>query len=62
MSERSLHEEENDAGADGLYRALWGCPGGPRTLSRDSTLALLSEGYAFIPERCERYGSNVLET
>ncbi len=31
-------------------------------LRADSTLALLSEGYAFIPRRCERYRSDVFET
>jgi fatty-acid peroxygenase len=33
-----------------------------RVLSTDSTLALLSEGYAFIPTRCRRYGTDVFET
>lgn len=33
-----------------------------RALSTDSTLALLSEGYAFVPRRRERYGSDVFET
>lgn len=33
-----------------------------RALKTDSTLALLSEGYAFVPRRCERYGSDVFET
>ena len=33
-----------------------------RALSTDSTLALLSEGYAFIPKRCARHGSDVFET
>jgi len=31
-------------------------------LRADSTLALLREGYAFIPNRCRRYGSDVFET
>ena len=33
-----------------------------RTLAADRTLALLSEGYAFIPERCRRHGTEVFET
>lgn len=33
-----------------------------RILARDSTLALLWEGYRFIPERCRRYRSDVFET
>lgn len=33
-----------------------------RTLGQDSTLALLSEGYTFIPKRCRRYRSDVFET
>lgn len=33
-----------------------------RALGEDSTLALLSEGYAFIPTRCRRYGADVFET
>jgi fatty-acid peroxygenase len=31
----------------------------PRDRAPDSTLSLLSEGYAFIPNRCRRYGSDV---
>ncbi|KAA2237975.1 cytochrome P450 [Salinarimonas soli] len=34
----------------------------PRDPSPDSTLALLREGYAFIPERCRRLGSDLFET
>ncbi|WP_230530893.1 cytochrome P450 [Microvirga roseola] len=34
----------------------------PRDKSWDSTRALLSEGYAFIPERCRRYQSDLFET
>lgn len=33
-----------------------------RTLGHDSTLALLSEGYTFIPKRCQRYRSDIFET
>ncbi len=33
-----------------------------RALSRDSTLALLFEGYTFIPKRCQRYRSDIFET
>jgi fatty-acid peroxygenase len=33
-----------------------------RILVTDRTLALLSEGYAFIPQRCRRHGTDVLET
>src|SRR5215203_269312 len=33
-----------------------------RTLATDRTLALLSEGYAFIPERCRQHGRDVFET
>ena len=33
-----------------------------RTLSTDSTLVLLSEGYGFIPSRCKRYRSDAFET
>ena len=33
-----------------------------RTLWQDSTLALLNEGYAFIPRRCQRYRSDIFET
>jgi len=33
-----------------------------RALGQDSTLALLSDGYAFIPRRCQRYRSDVFET
>jgi fatty-acid peroxygenase len=31
-------------------------------LSKDSTLALLREGYAFIPNRCRRHGTDAFET
>ena len=34
----------------------------PRDRSFDSTLALLSEGYTFIQERCRRYESDLFET
>jgi fatty-acid peroxygenase len=34
----------------------------PRDSRLDSTLALLSDGYAFIGRRCERYGTDVFET
>lgn len=34
----------------------------PRDRSLDSTLALLSEGYRFISNRCERYRSDIFET
>ncbi len=34
----------------------------PRDKSLDSSLALLSEGYRFIPRRCRRYQSDVFET
>ncbi len=34
----------------------------PRDPSPDSTLALLREGYSFIPERCRRFGSDLFET
>ncbi len=34
----------------------------PRDTSPDSTLALLSEGYRFVMNRCERHGSDVFET
>lgn len=34
----------------------------PRTKAPDSTLALLLEGYAFIPSRCRRFGSDAFET
>lgn len=34
----------------------------PRDKSLDSTLAMLSEGYKFIPSRCQRYQSDVFET
>jgi len=34
----------------------------PRDSAPDSTLALLSEGYAFIPNRCRRYGTDIFET
>ncbi len=33
-----------------------------RALGQDSTLALLSEGYTFIPKRCQRYRSDIFET
>jgi fatty-acid peroxygenase len=33
-----------------------------RILATDRTLALLSEGYSFIPERCRRLGTDVFET
>jgi fatty-acid peroxygenase len=35
---------------------------GARILATDRTLALLSEGYTFIPERCRRLGIDVFET
>src|SRR5918993_1017401 len=34
----------------------------PRDRGLDSTLALLKEGYAFIPERCRVYGSDLFAT
>ena len=34
----------------------------PRDHQLDSTLALLSEGYAFISNRCRLYGSDIFET
>ena len=34
----------------------------PKDPSPDSTLALLREGYAFIPERCRRLGADIFET
>lgn len=34
----------------------------PRDASPDSTLALLSEGYRFVMNRCERHGSDIFET
>lgn len=34
----------------------------PRDPTPDSTLALLEEGYAFIPKRCRRLGSDIFET
>lgn len=37
-------------------------PAIPRDPSLDSTLALLLEGYAFIPKRCERFQSDIFET
>ena len=37
-------------------------PALPRDRAFDSTLALLSEGYAFIPNRCRRYGSDLFAT
>lgn len=33
-----------------------------RILVKDRTLALLSEGYAFIPERCRRHETDIFET
>lgn len=33
-----------------------------RTLWQDSSLALLSEGYNFVPRRCERYRSDIFES
>ena len=33
-----------------------------RILATDRTLALLYEGYSFIPERCRRLGTDVFET
>ena len=33
-----------------------------RLLAKDSTLALLLEGYEFISKRCRRYRSDVFET
>ena len=33
-----------------------------RLLVTDRTLALLSKGYTFIPERCRRHGTDVFET
>ena len=33
-----------------------------RILATDRTLALLSEGYTFIPERCRRLGIHVFES
>lgn len=39
-------------GAALVGRALW----------QDSTLALLSEGYEFIPRRCRRNRSDIFET
>ena len=33
-----------------------------RILATDRTLALLSESYAFIPERCRRLGIDVFES
>lgn len=37
-------------------------PSIPRDPLPDSTLALLSEGYRFIPNRCDRFGSDIFET
>lgn len=37
-------------------------PSIPRDPAADSSLALLSEGYAFIPSRCRRFGSDLFET
>jgi fatty-acid peroxygenase len=34
----------------------------PRDRNLDSTLALLSDGYTFIPKRCQRHRSDVFET
>lgn len=34
----------------------------PRDSSPDSTLALLREGYLFISNRCDRYGSDIFQT
>ncbi len=34
----------------------------PRDPNPDSTLALLSEGYQFISNRCERFGSDIFQT
>lgn len=34
----------------------------PRDESLDSTLALLSNGYTFISQRCRRYGTDIFET
>jgi len=34
----------------------------PQDRAPDSTLALLSEGYAFIGNRCRRYGSDLFAT
>jgi fatty-acid peroxygenase len=34
----------------------------PRDNSLDSTLALLSDGYAFISKSCQRYQSDIFET
>ena len=34
----------------------------PRDEALDSTLALLSEGLAFISSRCDRYGTDIFET
>lgn len=34
----------------------------PRDRGLDSTLALLKEDYAFIPERCRVYGSDLFAT
>jgi fatty-acid peroxygenase len=36
--------------------------GVPRDPAFDSSLALLSEGYAFIPSRCRKFGSDLFET
>lgn len=33
-----------------------------RERNLDGTLALLREGYEFIPKRCRRYGTDVFET
>ena len=37
-------------------------PRTPRDTAPDSTLALLRDGYDFIPKRCRRYGSDIFET
>lgn len=34
----------------------------PREPTLDASLALLAEGYAFIPRRCQRYASDIFET
>ncbi len=34
----------------------------PRDPLPDATLALLRDGYRFIPRRCERFGSDLFET
>lgn len=37
-------------------------PSMPRDQALDSTIALLNEGYAFIPNRCRRYQTDIFET